>query len=695
MDVTMLRAMITLAALTVASGAVAQVTDESALEALDKAEPVAVPVISEPAGAAELRSAIRRISLNPSDADALADAGNASLTLGDANAALNFYTRANALRPKTGRIVAGLATATVRTENPFEALRLFDDAIRLGISERSIAADRALAFDLLGNFGRAQQDYQLARTVSNSDDLIVKQAISASLGGQAAEADTLLIPLLQKKSSAAWRARAFILAARGEFRESTKVTQGFMDATSAQRIERYLRLMPSLTGAQQAAAIHLGHFPASQFIGRDSEQVRKVASNIPQTQIASTDSRLIPSGAPLGSKSAKPASQERTKATERRRDRKEREQQEVKAIVANIPESMKLPKTDSSRLGTESARAKVEEASTAKIVSATTTALPTPESARPLQTVELPARNASSGLLTVPSSVNVAAQSSAPIPASTTLQNPTPGSSNSGASLSEGPGIISSGMKTDSVAGVIPQKSEQLISANPMAAANNTPAAIFPAANSPVSAAAVPASALSSSPLSPPTGSSSPATLVPPPIAQSPVVASASQPSSVVASSPAPAAAGFDLAAIVSSIEIPESEQKPSAVPVDLKKIKPVPPKIAISEDPAKNAKVDPKIAAKAKLQAANPARYWVQIATGEASALGFDYRKWTKKNPVMFKSLSGWTSPWGRTSRLLVGPFADMKLAKKWEADFKKSGGDAFMWKSENGVVVTALKDK
>ena len=81
--------------------------------------------------------------------------------------------------------MAGLATATVRTENPFEALRLFDDAIRLGISERSIAADRALAFDLLGNFGRAQQDYQLARTVSNSDDLIVKQAISASLGGPA------------------------------------------------------------------------------------------------------------------------------------------------------------------------------------------------------------------------------------------------------------------------------------------------------------------------------------------------------------------------------------------------------------------------------------------------------------------------------------------------------------------------------
>jgi Flp pilus assembly protein TadD len=303
--VTMLRAIPAIVYALVATSVVAQVEDESALEAMEKSNPVAQPVVSEPAGAAELRSAIRRISLNPADADALADAGNASLMLGDANAALNFFTRANSNRPNNGRIVAGLATATVRTENPFEALRLFDDAVRLGVSERSIAADRALAFDLLGNFGRAQQDYKLARTASVSDDLIVRHAISTSLSGQSAEADAMLLPLLQKNSPAAWRARAFILATRGDFRESTKVTQGFMDAGSAQRMERYLRLMPDLTGAQQAAAMHLGHFPASQYVGRDSEQLRKVASTIPSVQPASNDSRLIPSGDPLGTKTTK------------------------------------------------------------------------------------------------------------------------------------------------------------------------------------------------------------------------------------------------------------------------------------------------------------------------------------------------------------------------------------------------------
>jgi len=157
--------------------------------------------------------------------------------------------------------------------------------------------------------------------------------------------------------------------------------------------------------------------------------------------------------------------------------------------------------------------------------------------------------------------------------------------------------------------------------------------------------------------------------------------------------STATASAGFSLDAIVGAIEIPESEQRPSEVPVDLKKLKPVTPKAVA--DASKAPKIDPKAAAKAKLEAANPARIWVQIATGEASGLGFDYRKLTKNNPILFKAQKPWTSPWGRTARLLVGPFPDVKAAKKWEGDFKKAGGDAFMWKSEIGVPVNALKVK
>jgi len=547
MDVTILRSLGFCSALVFSAGALspavhAQAVDESALEALDQKTPAVVPDIVEPAGAVELRDAMRRISFNPSDADALADAGNAALLLGDANAALNFFTRANALRPNNSRIVSGLATATVRTENPFEALRLFDDAVRLGADQRSIAADRALAFDLLGNFGRAQQDYQLARTLASSDDIIIRQAVSLSLAGQKEQADAMLLPLLQRNSPAAWRARAFMLAARGDVRESNKVAQGFMDAPSAQRMERFFRLMPNLTGAQQAAAIHLGHFPTSQAVGRDSEQVRRVAATVPQPAIGPAQNRLIPSGAPLGTKPTAARDVKSEAKPQSKPDRRAQERVEVKPAV------------------------------------------PTPP--RPDRVV---------------AQVELAA----------------------------------------AVAGTTPTAQE------PVTLAVATPPQPAPAK----------------------------------------IIAA---PTSVPAST---ASAGFSLDAIVGAIEIPESEQRPSEVPVDLKKLKPVTPKAAA--DASKAPKIDPKAAAKAKLEAANPARIWVQIATGEASGLGFDYRKLTKNNPILFKAQKPWTSPWGRTARLLVGPFPDVKAAKKWEGDFKKAGGDAFMWKSEIGVPVNALKVK
>jgi hypothetical protein len=84
-----------------------------------------------------------------------------------------------------------------------------------------------------------------------------------------------------------------------------------------------------------------------------------------------------------------------------------------------------------------------------------------------------------------------------------------------------------------------------------------------------------------------------------------------------------------------------------------------------------------------------------VQIAAGNADALGFDYRKFSKKYPELFKGRNPFTSEWGKTDRLLVGPFADQKAAKKWEVDYKKAGGDSFMWKSELAVPVNPLKSK
>lgn len=605
MNVTMLRGAGIFCALALSSGVFAQAVDESALEALDQATPAA-PIGSEPAGAAELRAAMRRISFNSSDADAMADAGNASLALGDANAALNFFTRANALRPGNSRIVSGLATATVRTENPFEALRLFDQAVRLGASERSIALDRALAFDLLGNFGRAQQDYKLARTASTSDDLIIRQSVSLSLAGQKEAADAMLVPLLQRNSASAWRARAFMLAARGELRESSRVAQGFMDASSALRMEGFFRLMPSLTPAQKAAAIHLGHFPTRQSVGRDSEQVRKIAAALPQVPVVSGDNRLIPSGAALGPKSTLARDSKNTPKPDVKRDQKAQDRTEIQTAVANIPEAQKLAKTDTSRPSTATARAKIEEKQTPRIASVSNNALPVPETARPLVRAALPR------------------------PAST--PTPTP----------------------------LPAQAKAIVAAEPQP---NVPA-ITSAAKATADVSA--------------------------PISQAAAIASQT-PETVPAASVG--SRSFDLSAIVQAIDIPESEQRSSQVAVDLKTLKPQAPKA--TAESVKVAKVDPKIAAKAKAERDHPARYWVQIATGNANALGFDYRKLIKTNSALLKGRSPYTSEWGRTDRLLVGPFPDLKAAKKWEGDYKKAGGDAFMWKSQVGEVVNPLKTK
>jgi Flp pilus assembly protein TadD len=624
MKLKMLRGAGIFGALALSSGVFAQAVDKSQVETLGQAAPAA-PIIAEPAGAAQLRAAMRRISLNPSDADAMADAGNAALALGDANAALNFFTRANTLRPGNSRIVAGLAMATVRTENPFEALRLFDQAVSLGANERAIALDRALAYDLLGNFGRAQQDYKLARTASTSDDLIIRQAVSLSLAGQKDAADAMLLPLLQPNSATAWRARAFMLAARGDLRESTKVAQGFMDASSVLRIERFFRLMPSLTDAQKAAAIHLGHFPTGQAVGQDSEQVRRIASTLPQAPVVSGDNRLIPSGTALGPKAA-PSRDSKTMAPkpDRKRVQKAPEQKEIPAIVANIPEAQKLPKTATSQPGTATVRGKLEEAKSSQIASVSNNA-PTP-----------------------------AAITVAPTPAVITPA-PTPAPTSAVITTAPPPAVITPAPT--------PAPTPAVITTAP------PPAVITPA----------PATVIVPAVITLQPSQSSGATIEPPPAAQAPAVA-------VQATEPAPAApvasSRFDLGAIVEAIDIPESEQRPSQVPVDLKKLKPV-------------VKVDPKLAAKAKAEKEHPARFWVQIATGNADALGFDYRKLSKTYAALLKSRNAFTAKWGRTDRLLVGPFANQKAAKKWESDYKKAGGLAFIWKSEIGEIVNPLKTK
>ncbi|MBB5707263.1 tetratricopeptide repeat protein [Sphingopyxis panaciterrulae] len=174
-----------------------------------------------------------------------------------------------------------------------------------------------------------------------------------------------------------------------------------------------------------------------------------------------------------------------------------------------------------------------------------------------------------------------------------------------------------------------------------------------------------------------------------------------------VAATPAPTAAAplASLAEIVSSIEIPPEEMaKPdNAVGADTlarlleDKRKAEAAEAAKREKEEAAAKAKAEAEAKARAEAekkkANPARVWVQIATGSnLKALAFDYNRFAKRNAALFKGQSGSTADWGQTRRLLVGPFKDRKSAQAWLADYKKAEGDGFLFDSEVGEIVEPL---
>lgn len=156
-------------------------------------------------------------------------------------------------------------------------------------------------------------------------------------------------------------------------------------------------------------------------------------------------------------------------------------------------------------------------------------------------------------------------------------------------------------------------------------------------------------------------------------------------------------------------LNVPDTETRPQVAAVDLTEV------MALQErkraaaravadkakrDAAAKAKAEADVKAKAlaaekaKL-AKNPSRNWVQIGTGQnTSALGFTWRGLKKKHDTL-AAKDAYTAPWGRTNRLVVGPFASFSKAKDFEASLKKAGADVFTWQSEAGEEVVPVAGK
>lgn len=252
---------------------------------------------------------IRVLAATPRDLEALLGAGQAALDVGDPNAALGFFARAEDVAPTNGRVKAGLGSSLVMIERPDDALRLFAEAVALGVPEASIARDRGLAYDLRGDTARAQRDYKLALSRDRDDELTRRYALSLGIAGDRKNAIEELQPLLRKQDQGAWRARAFILAMTGDVSGANGVARQLMVPAMADAMAPLLSRLASLNAAERAHAVNFGTVPSDgtqlavktgdPFLGTVTPTA---VASAPATTASSAGAGLIPSGEPLGPK---------------------------------------------------------------------------------------------------------------------------------------------------------------------------------------------------------------------------------------------------------------------------------------------------------------------------------------------------------------------------------------------------------
>lgn len=247
----------------------------------------------------ELANHLRAITADPKDVAALIGAGEGALALGDVNAAVGFFARAEELEPRNGRAKAGLARVMLRFENPREALKLFDDATDHGVPDAEVAGDRGLAYDLRGDTRRAQRDYALALSRGADDEVTRRLALSLGISGDRDRALALLDPLLYKRDQGAWRARAFVLAMTGDQAGANQIVGQVLPEEQAGTMRSFLARLPRLRDAQKAMAVHLGRFP--------SEGRQAAVPTAREARRQGAADRLIPTGAPLGTEGAERA----------------------------------------------------------------------------------------------------------------------------------------------------------------------------------------------------------------------------------------------------------------------------------------------------------------------------------------------------------------------------------------------------
>jgi tetratricopeptide (TPR) repeat protein len=648
-----------------------------------------------------LASEMRLLAANPLDLNALIRAGELTLKLEDPTAAATFFARAERIDPRNPRIKAGMGSLLVAAERPGEALRRFNEAETLGYDGRNFAADRGLAYDLIGEQERAQRDYRMALKYRPDDETVRRYALSLGISGKRDKALEQLDPLLRKSDRGAWRTRAFILAMGGDLSGAERIATTMMPAGLAQGLQPFFERLPTLSAADRAFAVHFG-------------EVRPTPERI-------ADARLVPALAPLAPEPgeavavAAVAAQPTAAAPDRRKDKK-RKRDHGRAELATAttpppPAPPPLPAPPAYVAGNQ-----------AQFPPAPPVAAPARAASASIVPAQ-PVAKAASPFASAPTARPPLA-SSARRPATAPIADPANrGLAPAARQVIEPPLAATS---PRSVPAAPPSSIRAAdAAAQPKTSANNAigvAAADVTTHGIQAAAAPIPGS-VRVSPLAPVRSEDSILAAIIANIAVpgSELVEQASSPASVAVQSsradPAPAsplgrtAANGAAPGRVADARATADRAADAKAAADRKTLadkKALADRKALADKKIADAKkaADAKKVADAKKAAEEkkkndpkrlePARVWVQVAGG--ATVGDLPKQWARVHesaPALFKGKQGWTTPLRATNRLLTGPFKSDDEAQAFVNALAKTGISAFTFSSEAGQKIEKLPAK
>ncbi|MFN3944403.1 MAG: SPOR domain-containing protein [Allosphingosinicella sp.] len=652
---------------------------------------VVQPLPAHNTAGAELRRHLSDLADNPRSLQALVGAGQAALTLGDPQAALTFFGRAEEIAPRHPRVKAGMAAALVHMEQPQHALRLFAEAVSYGAPEVEIAKDRGLALDMVGDPRRAQQDYAMVLRRGDDPETRHRLALSLAISGERNAAMNLIDADLRRHDRTAWRTRAFILALTGDAAGASQAAQATMPAQQVQAMAPFLARLAVLSPQQKAMAVHFGHFPS------DGQPLRTAAVDtspypgaLAMAGVSAPDPRAAAQPQaqpqPVQSASAERAQRRATRAAEIASTRSPRRP----AAYAEAE-----PRAQRGRQAQAQAQAAPPAPQPQPPVQVAQTPQPQPQPVQqaPVQVAQAPQPQ--------PAPVQV---SQAPQPQPQPAQQPpvhTAFAQRQPQPLPQLPGQRqveaapqAPGFQLQATA---PQPQPPQAQPQPQP----QPAPVQPQAQpqpAPVQTAAVQPVAL------PPASAPGPVQAAPPRREERP---------------------GFeDVAALVSSLPANEPARpaaqpapqpaRPTPAPTPSPSPAPAPQRQAevparapataqrTAEAPAaaRNAPAAQRPAAAAQrrepARPAHPERHWVQVAGGANKAtLPREWNRLKEQAPALLGNRTAYTTPLRATNRLLVGPFDTARAAQEFVNQLARADISAFSWTSPEGQEIERLPNR